>query len=126
MLLTGIVHINGVWFGIEPFLAALLVLFGLESAQRDHPVDVHHPHQGRLGGVGSGLLCLLNLLDGRSLDSAMWLAGWVSGYVWLKGGMSGGLKKVLLRYKQRRIKQRLSTFDVIDGGKGWGKHTRRR
>ena len=31
-------------------------------------------------------------------------------------------EEVLLRYKQRRIKQRLSTFDVIDGGKGWETH----
>lgn len=120
MLLTGIVHINGVWFGIEPFLAALLVLFGLSRPNATILLMFIIPIKAAWVAWGSGLLCLLNLLDGRSLDSAMWLAGWISGYIWLKGGMSGGLKKVLLRYKQRRIKQRLSTFDVIDGGKGWG------
>ena len=122
MLLTGIVHINGVWFGIEPFLAALLVLFGLSRPNATILLMFIIPIKAAWVAWGSGLLCLLNLLDGRSLSSAMWLAGWLSGYIWLKGGMSGGLKKILLRYKQRRIKQRLSTFDVIDGGKGWG-HT---
>ena len=74
---------------------------------------------------GSGLLCLLNLLSDRDLNSAMWLAGWVSGYLWLKGGVGQGLKRPFLRWKQTKIKKKkkkkkLSTFDVIDGGKGWG------
>ena len=120
MLAVGAVRINGVWFGIEPFLAALLVVFGLSRPNATILLMFILPIKAAWVAWGSGLLCLLNLLDGRDLNSAMWLAGWISGYVWLRGGISQGLKRPFLRWKQAKVKKKLSTFDVIDGGKGWG------
>jgi len=69
---------------------------------------------------GSGLLCLLHLLSDRDMSSAMWLSGWISGYLWIRGGIELPLKRFWLRRKHTKIKKRLSTFDVIEGGKGWG------
>ena len=120
LLAIGAVRLNGVWFGIEPFLAALLVIFGLSRPNATILLMFIIPIKAAWVAWGSGLLCLLNLLSDRDLNSAMWLAGWVSGYLWLKGGVGQGLKRPFLRWKQTKIKKKLSTFDVIDGGKGWG------
>ena len=74
MLLTGAVRNTGVWFGIEPFLAALLVIFGLSRPNATILLMFILPIKAAWVAWGSGLLCLLHLLDGRDLGSAMWLA----------------------------------------------------
>jgi membrane associated rhomboid family serine protease len=120
-LLTGMVHINnGVWFGIEPFLAGLLVIFGLSRPNAQILLFFVLPVRAAWVAWGSGLLCLLYLLSDRNLSSAMWAAGWISGFVWLRGGMQKTIKQQILRWKQRQLKQKLSRFDVIEGGQGWG------
>jgi membrane associated rhomboid family serine protease len=120
MLLIGAVTIRGGWFGIEPFLAGLLVLFGLSRPNATILLMFIIPIKAAWVAWGSGLLCLLNLLSGRDLGSVMWLAGWLCGYVWLKGGIMPALRKPFLRMKHQRLQKKLSRFDVIDGGKGWG------
>jgi len=32
------------------------------------------------------------------------------------------LRRPFLRWKQQQIKRRLSRFDVIEGGRGWGEN----
>ncbi len=120
MLLLGAVHIRGAWFGIEPLLAGLLVLFGLSRPNATILLMFIIPIKAAWVAWGSGLLCLLNVLSGRDLGSAMWLAGWLCGYVWLRGGIMPALRKTLLRFKHQQLKKKLSRFDVIEGGKGWG------
>ncbi len=120
LMLTGAVHINGVWFGIEPFLAALLVIFGLSRPNATILLMFIIPIKAAWVAWGSGLLCLLHLLSDRDMSSAMWLSGWISGYLWIRGGIELPLKRFWLRRKHTKIKKRLSTFDVIEGGKGWG------
>ena len=120
LLLIGAVHVNGVWFGIEPFLAGLLVLFGLSRPNATILLFFVLPIRAAWVAWGSGLLCLLYLLSGRDLGSAMWAAGWLSGYLWLRGGLVQGLRRPFLRWKQQQIKRRLNRFDVIEGGRGWG------
>ena len=120
LLMVGAVHVNGVWFGIEPFLAGLLVLFGLSRPNATILLFFVIPIRAAWVAWGSGLLCLLYLLSGRDLGSAMWAAGWLSGYLWLRGGIVQGLRRPFLRWKQQQIKRRLNRFDVIEGGRGWG------
>jgi hypothetical protein len=50
----------------------------------------------------------------------MWLAGWISGYLWFNGGMLEGLKRPYLKWKHKQLQHKLSRFDVIEGGRGWG------
>ena len=121
LMLTGAVHLNNVWFGIEPFLAALLVIFGLSRPNATILLMFVIPIKAAWVAWGSGLLCLLHLLSDRDLGSAMWLAGWISGYMWLRGGIGQAFRRPFLRWQNARIKKKLSTFNVIEGGKGWGK-----
>jgi len=117
LVAVGAVTIQRPWFGIEPLLAALLVLFGLSRPNAQILLFFVLPVKAAWVAWGSGLLCLLYLLSGRDLASAMWAAGWISGYLWLRGGIPTGWRKLYLRWKHERVKQRLSRFDVIDGGK---------
>ena len=132
LLLVGVgaVTIQRPWYGIEPLLAALLVLFGLSRPNAQILLFFVLPVKAAWVAWGSGLLCGLYLLSGRDLASAMWASGWVCGYLWINGGLSKGLKKFLLKWKHRRVQRRLQTFDVIDGGRdtstkgrGWGRPT---
>ena len=120
LMLTGAVHLNSVWFGIEPFLAALLVIFGLSRPNATILLMFIIPIKAAWVAWGSGLLCLLHLLADRDLSSAMWLSGWLSGYLWLRGGIAKVLRRPYLRWQNAKVKRKLSSFDVIEGGKGWG------
>jgi hypothetical protein len=101
-------------------LAALLVIFGLSRPNATILLMFIIPIKAAWVAWGSGLLCLLHLLSDRDMSSAMWLSGWISGYLWIRGGIEQPLKRFWLRRKHTKIKKRLSTFDVIEGGKGWG------
>jgi membrane associated rhomboid family serine protease len=117
----GAVSIRTPWYGIEPLLAGLLVLFGLSRPNAQILLFFVLPVKASWVAYGSGLLCLLYLLSGRDLSSAMWAAGWLSAYLWMNGGVSRGLKKTWLKYKHQQLQRRLSRFDVIEGGRdqGW-------
>lgn len=119
LLLSGAVQVRGAWFGIEPILAGLLVLFGLSRPNATILLMFILPIKAAWVAWGSGLLCLLNVLSGRDLGSAMWLAGWICGYLWLKGGLVKGLQQPFLKWKHKQLQEKLSRFDVIDGGRGW-------
>lgn len=117
LVVMGAVSVKGPWFGIQPFLAAMLVLFGLSRPNAQIYLFFVLPVKAAWVAWGSGLLCLLYLLSGRDLNSAMWAAGWISGYLWINGGIPRGWKKVVLKWKHQRLQKRLSRFDVIEGGK---------
>jgi membrane associated rhomboid family serine protease len=117
LVLVGAVSVKGPWYGIEPLLAALLVVFGLSRPNAQILLFFVLPIKAAWVAWGSGLLCLLYLLSGRDISSAMWAGGWISGYFWVQGGIPINWKKPFLKWKHQRIKKRLSRFDVIDGGK---------
>lgn len=121
LLLVGAAeHRFGAWYGLEPLLAGLLVVFGLSRPNATILLMFIIPIKAAWVAWGSGLLCALNLLSDRDLGSAMHMGGWLCGYIWLKGGIMPTIRKTLLRLKHKQVKRKLSRFDVIEGGKGWG------
>ncbi len=104
--------------GIEGLLAAMIVVFGLAHPRATILLFFVIPVQAAWIAWGSGVLALLNFLAGRSLGAAVILAGWIAGWLWMELLRRGGLRRVLLRRKQARIKKKLSRFEVIDGGRG--------
>jgi membrane associated rhomboid family serine protease len=126
MVLLGVVPTQGIWYGPEPWLTALLVVVGFTRPNAVFYIMFVLPIRASWMAWGSGLMALLYLLYTRDMSSAMWLGGWICGYGFVNGGMPKGLKKWLLRRKAKKLEERLSTFDVIEGGgentgkpKGW-------
>jgi membrane associated rhomboid family serine protease len=116
MVLLGVVPAQQVWYGPEPWLTALLVVVGFTRPNTVFYLMFVLPIRAVWMAWGSGLMALLYLLYTRDMSSAMWLGGWICGYLWVQGGMPKGLKKWWLRQKAKKLEKRLSTFDVIEGG----------
>ena len=116
MVMMGVVPNQSMWFGPEPWLTALLVLVGLTRPNTTFYLMFVLPIKAAWMAWGSGLMALLFLLYSRDMSSAMWLGGWISGYLWVQGGMPKGLKKWLLSRKAKKLEKRLSTFDILEGG----------
>ena len=59
----------------------------------------------------------LAFLSSRSFSAALWLAGWLAGYIFMETRSGGTIKKYFIRQKHKKTKKRLNKFTVIDGGK---------
>jgi len=116
MVLLKVVPTQTMWLGPEPWLTALVVVVGLTRPNMVFYLMFVLPIRASWMAWGSGLMALLYLLYTRDMNSAMWLGGWISGYVWVQGGMPKSLKKAYLRHKAKQVEKRLSTFDVLEGG----------
>jgi len=116
MVLLGVVAPQGAWYGPEPWLTALLVVVGLTRPNTVFYLMFVLPIRASWMAWGSGLMALLYLLYSRDMSSAMWMGGWICGYVWVQGGISKELKKWMLKRKAKKLEKRLSTFDVLEGG----------
>ena|GEM_PF-975139 len=116
MVLTGMVPVQSMWFGPEPWLTALLVIVGFTRPNMTFYLMFVLPIRASWMAWGSGLMALLYLLSGRDINSAMWMGGWVCGYAMVQGGVPKGLKKWWLRQKAKKVEKRLSQFDILEGG----------
>ena len=110
---------TGPFMGLNPLITAMIVVFGLTRPNAQILLFFVLPIRAAWIAWGTGLLAFLNFLAGRDLQSTLWLTGWLGAYFWLSRGEQGGklLRKSILRWKQRKIQQRLQKFEVIPGGK---------
>ena len=126
----GITHSVGIYLGIEPLVAALLVVFGLAHPGASILLFFVLPIKAIWIAWGTGLISLMYFLasirEGGSLPAALALTAWATAYAWVQLHDRGGLRKLLLRKKQRNLQRRLRRFEVHEGGgerstpRGWG------
>jgi len=126
---VGAVHqgaLAGAFTGLNPVITGLIVLFGLTRPNAQILLFFVIPIKAAWIAWGTGLFAFLFFLGGRDLDATLWLSGWVGAYLWLQMRPSStGLRRTLLQFKQRRIQERLqraeeerlSQFEVIEGGR---------
>lgn len=110
--------------GPGPLLTALTVLFGFTRPNASILLFFVLPVRALWIAWGSGLLALLYFLSTRSLDSALWLSGWIGAWIWLRGDPFQGLRKRWLRFRYDRLNRRLRKLEVIEGGRGRGASSR--
>lgn len=124
-LWSGAVSVAGIpYFGLEPFLTMLVVLFGLTRPNAQILLFFVLPIRASWVAWGSGLLALLYFLFSRDLDSLSVLTGWIGGYLWLQARAKGGVKQALQslkpkpdpRSKHAETQERLRKFTVYEGG----------
>ena len=126
-LFTFIVDLSGAlvssapFVGLNPILTALVVFFGLSLPNATIRLFFVLPIKAAWFAWGSGLLSLLYFLALRDLDSSMALGGWVGGFLVIKYGPDEW-RKILLRYRARKVEKELEKFTVIDGGKDTDKN----
>lgn len=109
------------FLGPDPFLTALTVLFGMSRPNATILLFFVLPVRAIWVAWGTGLMALLFFLATRSLDSALWVAGWIGGWLWLRGIDLAPLRKLTLLWRRRRLDQRIRRLDVLEGGRGRGR-----
>ena len=116
MLILGAVTGSTPAMGISPFITALVVVFGLSNPNATIFLLIF-PIQAAWVAWGTGLFAGLGFLSTRSLPSALWVAGWIAGYVFMETRPGGRIRRFFIKRKHAQTNKRLSRFTVIDGGK---------
>lgn len=127
MLATGAVTARGVFIGLNPMITALIVVFGLTNPNANILLFFVLPIKAAWIAWGSGLFALLNFLAYRDLNSALWLTGWIGGWLFMESTRRGGLKGMLPqrmasseRTKNRKKDPRRQAaergLEIIEGG----------
>ncbi len=104
-------------FGIRAITIALVAIFGLKNPFATIYLLVF-PIQASWVAWGSGLFALLSFFNGRSLESLIVVAGWITGYLFVSN--HGHIKpqkiwsKYVNKYKNERRYRKLKAYD---GGK---------
>lgn len=70
--------------GVGPLLTALLLLFALLNPNASVLLFFVLPVRAIYLAWGSGILAFLTLLASRSLQSALWVGGWLGAWLWLR------------------------------------------
>ena len=117
LLAIGAVGTPTPFLGLNPFITALIVLFGLSRPNAQILLFFVLPIKAGWVAWGTGLLAALTFLFSRDLGSALWLSGWLAGYLWLELQLPGGLRRPILRLQQWWLRRKLRRFKVIDGGR---------
>ena len=116
-MVTSIVN-YGTYFGLEAFIAALLAVFCFTRPNATILLFFILPIKAEWIGWFSGLISFLFLIAHRDIGSAVHLAGWTAGLVFLAMKRKGPLKEI---YKQtfgkRRASKKPFDFTLIEGGK---------
>ena len=102
--------------GISPFVTAMIVVFGLYNPRAIIYLLII-PVQAAWIAWGSGLFALLSFLANRTLDSSLWLGGWIAGYAFIESQPGGVIRRFFIRQKHKRTHDRLNKFKVYKGGK---------
>lgn len=113
---TGAVTAVRPFYGLNPLLTPLIVIFGLSRPNAQILLFFVLPIKASWIAWGTGLMALLTFLSSRDLGSTLWLTGWIAGYVYMDQRGTGALRKMWLQHKQREIQKRLQKFKVIEGG----------
>ena len=126
---SGVVH-NGPAVGIMPIITAFVTLFGLNRPQATILLFFILPIKAIWIAWGTGLISLMYFLvaipAGGSLPATLALTAWCTAYGWVQLHDRGGLRKAILRRKQRQLQRKLRRFEVHEGGgqvskpRGWG------
>jgi len=127
MLATGAVSANGVFIGLNPMITALIVLFGLTNPNASILLFFVLPIRAAWIAWGTGLFAFLNFLAYRDLNSALWLTGWIGGWLFVESTRRGGLKAMLpkgagpsksgrARKKDPRRQAAERGLEIIEGG----------
>jgi len=116
-MVTGIVN-TGVVYGLEAFIGALLAVFCFTRPNATILLFFILPIKAEWIGWFSGLISFLFLIAGRDLGSAIHLAGWTAGLVFLAMKRKGPLKEVYKKtLGRRRAAKKPFDFKVFEGGK---------
>jgi hypothetical protein len=115
-IVTGAINASIPFMGIDPFITAAIVVFGLTRPKAQILIFFVLPIQAAWIAWGTGLLASLNFLFSRDIGSAMWLGGWLGGYLFMRLPKKGGMSSILTHLRHSRTQQKLRKFTVIDGG----------
>jgi hypothetical protein len=128
-VLLGGLH-AGVAMGLMPLITAFITLFGLNRPNATILLFFVLPIKAIWIAWGTGLISLMYFLasipEGGSLPASLSLTAWATAYAWVQLHDRGGLRKLILRKKQRQLQRRLRRFEVHEGGgenstpRGWG------
>jgi len=102
--------------GVTPALLAMLVIFGFSMPNAQILLFFVLPIKAVWIARVSGLLSLLMFLASRDLTSAMALGGWTGGFIWVRTG-GGSFRRLMLRFRKKKLEKELGRFTVIQGGK---------
>lgn len=119
-IIVGAIARKDAALGIGPFVTAMIVVFGLTNPRATILLIVF-PIQAAWIAWGTGLFAALGFLSTRSLPSALWLAGWIAGYVFIEMQPGGKIRRFFIRRKHQQTHRRLhgkeSHLTVHKGGK---------
>ena len=116
MLILGAIKGTAPAMGISPFITALIVIFGLRTPNATIYLLLF-PIQAAWVAWGTGLFATLAFLSSRSFSHALWVAGWLAGYIFMETRSGGKIRRYFVRRKHSQTNKRLKKFTVIDGGK---------
>ena len=102
--------------GAVPMISALVALFGFLNPHAQILLFFILPIRASWLAWGTGLVTFLYLLYAPSTSTAVAFFAWVGawGFVTLSGG---GVRRIQLRWKRRKIERRMSRLTVIEGGR---------
>ncbi len=122
LIFLSIIQVPQPYLGLNCFLTALIVVFGLSRPRARILLFFVIPIRAAWVAWGTGFLAFLFFLYSRNLESAVALFGWGGAVAWMyaEGSPSALMRKLRMRRFVRRARPRPRRFDVIEGGKGQG------
>lgn len=119
LLYLGVVGVSMPYLGLDCFLTALIVVFGLSQPHARILLFFVLPIRASWVAWGTGLVSFLYFLYSRELVSSVAFFGWCGAVLWMYGG-TNVLRRWLDRRGPRRPRRKDSRFHVIDGGRDEG------
>ncbi len=120
LLFLHVISAPAPYLGLNCFLTALVVVFGLSRPHARILLFFVIPIKAGWVAWGTGFIAVLYFLYERSLGSSIAFFGWCGAVVWMYADGSPGrlLRKLRMRWMMRRPQGRGDQrFDVIQGGR---------